>query len=174
MHQTGDEKAWLEIELARYLDYSSLSKEGTPTLVLVMGGVAAGKTRFRREQYSHGYVVLDAGDIFLNLSNGQYFDFPSEHENKMQIIGKALAYRALSERRHIVCELIGDEKERTEEVIKAIKSIGYKVELQGITCDIDVAIERNKARSIDNISAHFSQHYHMQWLAEASARINIE
>ena len=173
MNQTGGDNLWLKIELARFLDYSSLCKEGTSTLVLVMGGVAVGKTRFRRERYSHGYVVLDAGEIFLNLSKGQYFDFPSVLEDQMQRIGSELAYQALSERRHIVCELIG-EQEGTKAMMKAAESMGYKIEVRGLTCDIEVALERNRARSIDNISAHFTQRYHMQWFTEAAARISLD
>ena len=139
-----------------------------------MGGVAVGKTRYRRQQYSHGYVVLDAGEIFLNLSNGQYFDFPSVLEDQMQRIGSALAYQALSERRPIVCELIGDQQEATQAMMKAAKSLRYKLEVRALTCDIEVALARNQARSIDNISAHFTQHYHMQWFTEAAARIRLD
>lgn len=174
MNQIEDDKGWLKMELARFLNYSSLCKEGTPTLVLVMGGVAVGKTRYRRQQYSHGYVVLDAGEIFLNLSKGQHVDFPSVLEDQMQRIGSALAYQALSERRSIVCELIGDQQEATQAMMKAAESVGYKIEMRGLTCDIEVALERNQARSIDNISAHFTQHYHMQWFTEVAARISLE
>ena len=174
MNPTEGDNLWLKIELARFLDYSSLGKEGTPTLVLVMGGVAVGKTHFRRDRYSHGYVVLDAGEIFLNLSKGQYFDFPSVLEDQMQRIGSALAYQALSERRPIVCELIGDQQEGTQAMMKAAESVGYRIEMRALTCDIEVALERNQARSIDNISAHYTQHYHMQWFTEAAARIRLD
>ena len=155
MNQIVEGNDWLEIELARFLDDASLSIEGAPTLLLVMGGVAVGKTRFRRERFPHGYVVLDAGDIFIHLSKGEYFDFPSEHEDKMVAIGKELAFRALSEKHNIVCELTGGEYEPTQAVIKTVKSAGYEVEMQGLTCDLDVAMERNVARGKDNISAYY-------------------
>ncbi len=148
-----------------------MNEKNTPALVLIMGGVAAGKTRFRKGQYPSGYVVLDAGEMFINLSNGQYFDFPSIHKDRMQDLGKELAYRALSERRNIVCEIIGDKNESTSMMIKAVRSIGYEVDIQGVTCDTDVAIERNQSRSINNISAYFTQSYHMRWLLEAASRI---
>lgn len=172
MNQTEDGTGWLKNQLVRFLSSSSLCKDGDPTLVLVMGGVAAGKTRFRRQRYSHGYVVLDAGEIFLELSNGEYFAFPSLLEDQMQIIGSELAYRSLSERHHIVTELIGDEREPTEAMIRAVKAIGYKIILQGLTCDIEVVMERNQARGINNISAYFTQRYHMRWLTEAAEHVS--
>jgi hypothetical protein len=42
----------------------------------------------------------------------------------MDLIGRLVAHRALSERRNIVTEIIGAEVERTQQLIEALKSIG--------------------------------------------------
>jgi GTPase SAR1 family protein len=47
-----------------------------PKLVLILGAVAVGKTTLRRQKYTSGYTHIDAGDIFIELSKGEYYDFP--------------------------------------------------------------------------------------------------
>lgn len=50
-----------------------------------MGGVAAGKTTFRKHRFSTGYVLVDAAEIFLNLSRGEYFPFPGHLEQEKRL-----------------------------------------------------------------------------------------
>ena len=111
-------------EIARFFDDSSLAGGQEPELALILGGVAVGKTRLRRERYSRGYVVVDAGDIFIKLSRNQYLDFPSSLESPLEIIGAAVAQRAVQERRNIVCELIGADLEPLQRLSQTFKSIG--------------------------------------------------
>jgi predicted ATPase len=58
-------------QAARFFDDSSLSRGQTPKLVVISGGVCAGKTTVRRSHYSTGFVVVDAADIFLNSSSAE-------------------------------------------------------------------------------------------------------
>ena len=62
-------------------------KNDQPEFIIVMGGACTGKTTFRKSKYSTGYVNIDAGEIFIELSKGEYYDFPSHLEEKMNQIG---------------------------------------------------------------------------------------
>src|SRR5712691_2963554 len=82
-------------ETNRFFDKSSLPGDGSPQIVIVCGPTATGKTRYRRQKYASGYVVVDAADIFISLSRGEYIDFPSFLEQPMDTIGAAVAKRAM-------------------------------------------------------------------------------
>lgn len=162
-------------EIDRYFDDSSLSSGADPRIVILMGGPAAGKTTIRMQRFSTGHVLVDAGDVFLSLSRGEYFDFPGPFDELLDVIGPLIARRAISERRHIVTELIGSEFEPTKALIEAMRAIGYRVEMQAITCDIEEAQRRNLNRSDDNISAYYTEHYQRAWLhAAATSAVNPE
>lgn len=47
-------------EVGRLFDDSSLSNGVKPRAIILMGGVAAGKTTLRQSKYSHGFVLIDA------------------------------------------------------------------------------------------------------------------
>jgi hypothetical protein len=155
-------------EIDRYFDDSSLSNGSTPNLVLIMGGPAGGKTTMRKDRFSSGFVLVDAAEIFLSLSRGEWFPFPGPFEEIMQIIGPLIAKRAISERRHIVTELIGADFEPTKALIDAMLAIGYHLNLQAITCDIEEAQRRNLNRGDDCISAFYAEHFQRAWLHDAA------
>ncbi len=155
-------------ELESYFDGSSESHGGTPDFVIVMGGPAVGKTTLRKQKFSKGYVLVDAADIFIRLSKGQYLNFPQDLEEPMEAVGALIASRAVAERRHIVTELIGADFEATLELIEAMRSIGYKISVNGVNCDKEEAWRRNLARGDDNISSHFAEKFQRKWLKEAA------
>ncbi|SRR6266446_907757 len=155
-------------EIDRYFDDSSLPNGADPRIVILMGGPAGGKTTIRKQRYSTGYVLVDAAEIFLSLSRGEFFPFPEAFEEPMQIIGGLVAQRAISERRHIVTELIGSEFEPTEALIDAMFAIGYRIDVQAITCDIEEAQRRNLSRGDDCISAYYAEPYQRAWLHDAA------
>jgi hypothetical protein len=154
-------------EIGRYFDDSSLATAQSPQAVIIAGGVAAGKTTLRRAQYSTGYVVLDAAEIFLSLCQGKYLDFPGPIEEPMEWIGRGVAKRIFRERRNFVTEIIGSEIAPVTQLLEAIKSAGYHVEFAGITCDVAAAMERNVGRGKNNISAYYTEHYHRRWILES-------
>jgi hypothetical protein len=133
-----------------------------------LGGPAGGKTTIRKQKYSTGYVLVDSAEIFLSLSRGYFFPFPDAFEEPMQMIGSLVADRAVSERRHIVTEIIGSDFEPTKALIDAMRAIGYQVDIQAITCDIEEAQRRNLSRGDDCISAYFAEPYQRAWLQEAA------
>lgn len=137
-----------------------------PKLVLVMGAVCAGKTTHRTKNYTAGYSSIDAGDIFIELSNGEYFDFPSHLESEMNNIGLKKMKEAIQSRDSIVLELIGSNQESVEDVIELSKKIGYKSSVVQLTCGIEEAKRRNNSRGDDNISAYYCEAYHIDWFKQ--------
>ena len=157
-------------EIDRFFDDSSIPHGEEPKIVILMGGPAGGKTTIRKQRYSTGYVLVDAAQIFLNLSRDEFFPFPEAFEQPMEIIGSLIAERAISERRHIVTELIGSDYEATKALIDALLAIGYRADIQAITCDIEEAQRRNLTRGDDCISAYYAEPYQRRWLLEATLR----
>jgi hypothetical protein len=162
----------LSAEIDRYFDESSVSSGEPPRIVILMGGPASGKTTFRKQRYSAGYVLVDAAEIFLNLSRGEYFPFPEAFEEPMEMIGRLVAQRAVAERRHIVTEVIGADFNTTNELIEAMFAIGYKISAEFINCDIEEAMRRNLARGDDSISCYYAEPYQRRWLLEAAGAVH--
>lgn len=157
-------------EVDRYFDASSVQANEAPRIVLLMGGVAVGKTTMRRKTYGTGYVLVDAADIFINLSRGDYLPFPEAFEEPMGLIGALIAARAIKEGRHIVTELIGADFEPTKALIESMKGIGYKVDIVAIECELEESIRRSENRGDDNISAYYAEKFQRKWLLEAAAK----
>jgi Zeta toxin len=159
-------------EVDRLFNDSSIPADQRPNAVIIMGTPAAGKTTIRKQKYASGYVLIDAADIFLSLSRGEYFPFPEAFQETMDLIGRLVADRALSERRNIVTEIIGAEKEPTRQLIEAIKSIDYAVHLDLITCDdIQEAMRRNMSRGDDDISAYYAEPFQRNWIIDACNKL---
>lgn len=156
-------------EVARFFDDSSIPASGQPEFVLILGPVCSGKTTFRRQNFSKGYVLIDAAEIFLNLSNGEYFEFGEAFGEPMEIIGGMIAKRALEERRNIVTEMIGDEEIKA--VFEVMTAINYKVQIKYLECGIEEAYRRNLNRGDDSISATYTQTYHQRWILNAAKEI---
>ncbi len=60
----------INAETDRFFHDSSLTRGQPPRIVILMGGPASGKTTVRKQRSSTGCVLVDAGEIFLNLSRG--------------------------------------------------------------------------------------------------------
>jgi hypothetical protein len=168
MKNDSDFEIDIESEVDRHFDDSSLSSGASPHIVILLGGVGVGKTAIRKQRYSTGHVIVDAAEIFLSLSRGGLFDFPGPFAQILEVIGGLIARRAITERRHIVTELIGSEFEQTDALLKAMRAVGYHINLHGITCDIEAARKRNLFRGDDNISAYYAEHYQRTWLHGAA------
>jgi hypothetical protein len=157
----------LGAEINKYFDNSSIPASGSPEFVLLCGGPCGGKTTMRKQQYSKGYVLIDAAEIFLSLSNGEYYDFPSIFEEPLELIGSLIARQAIKERRNIVTEIIGATKEMVFPIIDAMLSIGYKTNPVYVHCELEESWKRNVERGNDNISAYYTEPYHKRWILEA-------
>lgn len=138
-----------------------------PQFILIMGGVCSGKTTFRKEKYSDGYIIIDAGEIFIELSKGEYFDFPSHLEDEMNKIGLAKCRNVINKRENIVTEIIGTEYEAVQEILDLMHKVGFETKIEYLECSMDEAWKRNVNRSADDISAHYCEPYHVKWLKQA-------
>ena len=138
-----------------------------PELILIIGGVCAGKTTMRRTNFTKGYTQIDASDIFLELCKGEFLEFPGIHEKEINRIGKEKIQKAIQDKQNIVVELIGDDEQLILTILKDAKEIGYETKILGVTCDIDEAIERNAKRTTDDVSAYYTQEYHIDWLLKS-------
>lgn len=157
-------------EVERFFDDSSLVRDGQPRAVVLMGGVAAGKTTLRLTNYSKGFVLIDAAEIFHHLSGKAFLDFPVALLEPLELIGPLVTQRAISERRNIVTEIIGAESEPTIELVSALTSAGYHVEAITVTCDLEESIRRNQNRG-DNISAYYAEPFQRRWLVDACSQV---
>lgn len=164
----------LAAELLRIVSQAEPTSHGKPVAVVLMGGVAAGKTTLRKQNYGTGYVVIDAADIFLGLSPEQNLDFPDALLGPMEQVGSAVALKALSENRSVVTEIIGADQDKTAELIEALKSIGYEVRVVGVTCDVDEAFTRNMSRGPDNISAYYAERFQINWIIAACQKLQSQ
>jgi hypothetical protein len=159
-----------DTEVDSFFEDSSLSGDETPRLVIVMGGPASGKTTHRKERYATGYVLVDAAEVFLRLAKGRYLDFPDALEQEMEFVGSRVAARAVTERRHIVTELIGADYAATVELIEAMRAIGYQICVEGINCEVEEAQRRNLARGEDNISCYYAEPFQRRWLLDGARK----
>ena len=165
-------EAWrldIDAEMDRLFDDSSLPADGQPVAVIISGGVCAGKTTVRKQEFSTGYVLIDAADIFLSLSRGEFLPFPEALREPLDLIGGLVAKRALAERRNIVTEIIGSEAEPVGQLVDALKSIGYRVQGVVVDCDVEEAVRRNASRGDDSISAYYAEPFQRAWIIDACA-----
>lgn len=144
-----------------------------PRAALVVGPEAAGKTTLRRRRFGSGYAPLDAGEIFLALG-GQELPFPSVLEESVEHAGSAAARRAIAERRNVVCELIGDDCDAVDALIRALRRIGYRVALLGVSGPPAACRQRERARADEDISARLTQEFHLRWLLDAAQAARAE
>ena len=143
-----------------------------PKAVILMGGVSAGKTTLRKQQYSSGYVLIDAGEIFLSLSRGEFLPFPGPLELAMEAVGRGVTVRALSKRHNIVTEIIGGNQQLLDQLITSLQNLGYRVQIAQLTCSSEEAVKRNLTRRLEeSISAHYSEPFHSRWISETSAEL---
>jgi hypothetical protein len=141
-----------------------------PKFVLFVGGVAAGKTTLRRQRCAHGYVHIDAGEMFAELSGRDGGDFPGESEAELEALGSRMATDALRHRKDIAIEVIGDSPEMLDSIAEGLRGIGYEVEAVAVTCDPTEALGRHQhACETDPtyVSAYFTQSFHRRWILVA-------
>lgn len=167
-----DEKLFLfdmRKEVEKFFDDSSVPRGRDPKLVLLLGPVCSGKTFVRKRDYSKGYVLVDAAEIFRSLSRGGRHQFGTIFGEPLDLIGGFVAYRALKERRNVVTEMIGDRREEVEAVIDAALALGYEVEVKAVQCGLDEARRRLRRRGPDEVSARDTQSYHHRWITAAAS-----
>lgn len=156
-HFTGDE--FLAIGDIIKTFWENVPTSNPPKFVMVMGGVGAGKTTIRRQQFADGYVNIDAGEIYQALLKSYDPDDP-KLEDYTAFATHLILKECILEKKNIVIEIIGDSAEAITPVIDKMKEIGYEISVSGITCDPAEAYERHlKAVKEDKnyLSAYYTQ-----------------
>ncbi len=135
-----------------------------PHLVIISGGVGVGKTTHRKEKYSKGWVLVDAGEVYQAIK--PLIEIPEEEETLMYLAGNWLLSKAIADRKNIVIEIIMDKLEPIRTIIGQMKGEGYEVEVIGMVNDIQKSWENNLNRDKDNTSAHYTQDETLSWFEE--------
>lgn len=160
----------IRAHLGELLKKVPAANDAAPKAVILAGGVATGKTTLRRKEYSRGYVIIDAAEIFDFLSKGDVtLDFPDAFLDELELIGPMLACSAVSNRKNIVTEIIGADVDAVVPLISGLKSVGYRVELIALDCDLEEAVRRNEEPA-RGISAYFAESFQIRWIIEACRR----
>ena len=139
-----------------------------PEIAVVYGDPVSGKTRLRHDQYSDGYVTVDAGDMFRYLEQGRILAFPDDLEGPLEMVGSAVAKRAIAERRHIVTEVFGVDPAAMQALLIRMKGIGYATHIDFVRGDPERVEEWNLARGEDNVSSYHTDAFNLRWLMEAA------
>jgi hypothetical protein len=155
-------------EVERFFDDSSLAHGTQPVFKIFMGAGHTGKTTLRCAQCPEGYVVVDAAEVFLNRARGGVYDFPSFLAEPMNVVGGIVARYAVLERRHIATEFLTGSEDSIKGLLDAVTSLGYRIDVQMLTCDPEEAERRNQARGVDCISAYCAQEHQWDWLVAAT------
>ncbi|MDR3547874.1 MAG: zeta toxin family protein [Candidatus Pacebacteria bacterium] len=154
---TGDE--FLRIgEVVEYLLNRGDSSD-TPEFVIFMGGIASGKTTIRHKDYAGGFVHFDFGEIYKEIED-EFGKGEPRLAEYASFASNTILREALKRKKNIVIEIIGETQEPIGLVIDKMREVGYKISVQGITCDVKEAYARHiKATQEDKdyISAHYSQ-----------------
>src|SRR3989344_4440071 len=100
------------------------TSENPPKFVIIMGGVASGKTTLRRRDYSRGFVHVDPGDIFAILRKTMEEDDPKMRPS-MAFASELLLEQALDERKNIVTEIVSIPIEILKPIMDKMTGRGY-------------------------------------------------
>jgi hypothetical protein len=152
--------------LQRWFKYDSRGSE--PEFALITGTGVCGKTRLRHEQFAKSHVNVDAGDIFRRLEGDRILDFPGEHREAIDFVGRVIAKTAIRGKFNIVTEVHALEYDTHRPLIDAMLDAGYKLNCVFLECGFEEAQRRNLARGPRNISAYYTDEFNMKLLMEAA------
>ncbi len=151
-----------------YLATTTADASRPPRCIIICGPPASGKTRHRRSKYPSGYALVDAAAIFISLAPDEILDFPSALQPELEATGQALASAAVHTQIDIVTEVIGGSKALMKELIDSLISVGYKVNVEYVQADVTQALQWNRMRSENNISAYYAEESNIRWLIRAA------
>jgi hypothetical protein len=163
---TSDEVKLAAPKIMQYLKEGN--KSGEPELVIIIGPVAAGKTRHIKENYQNGYVWIDMARIFFDLQRETGIRLNRRNEI-INFIGLVTADLALLEKRNIIIELVGDELERIDNIIEIMKNHGYKVKITMINSLDDDCFPKSKVLKSEYMSSYYTESFHYDWIEKTAA-----
>ena len=138
-----------------------------PICVVVMGGIACGKTRIRHGQLS-GLAAIDPADVYRFLTTNDTI-VPSNIAELLQVVGRKMTIEAVRQRRNIVFEVIPtkDIEPTFLRLIDDLKLLGYNVKVVLVEASLETAAKRNVSRGMSNISCWLTEGDTISWLEQA-------
>ena len=136
----GEEYLKLAKIADEFVQKGSIDKN--PKLIIIVGGIAVGKSTERKNKYNEGYVFIDAGAIYMKLTENETKKVERTEEYSL-IIGEIIITMAVKDKRNIVIELIGDKYEDLDKIIQGMTKRGYKVNIDALIGDIADCYQRH-------------------------------
>lgn len=165
---TSDEVKLSAPKIMQYLKEGHKSEE--PELVIIMGPVAAGKTSYIKKHYANGFVWIDMARIFFDLQKDTGIKLNRKNEI-INFIGIVTLELAILEKRNIVVEMIGEDLEKIEGVIDAMKMQGYntKITIKNSVDDSCFGGENSESKPAEYMSAFYTESFHIDWFEKTAA-----
>ena len=164
MTYPNPDKFDIDIEIEKFFQDSSLIPNEKPKAVILCGGICVGKTTVRKSKFASGYVVIDAAEIFLNLTGSNEPRFPGPLAKTIWKIGSGVFLKAVNCRFNIVTEILGAEAETIEAIIDTFCRFDYTAEILFVDSGFDESVDRKLRRGDDNLSSYFTEGFHMAWI----------
>jgi hypothetical protein len=120
----------------------------------------------REHSFTNGYALLDAGAIFLRLTGSTAPRFPGPWAWAVNRIGKELFQAITRHRYSFVTELIGGDAQVLQDMIQALQTRDYKVDVTLVHANIETCVARQCARGDDNLSAYYTEGFHQKWILD--------
>ncbi len=167
MHKTlelnKEEFDYLKNNVNGFLEKGSIPQE--PQFVVVCGPVGTGKSTIRKKKFNKGFVLIDAGEVYLKLTNNESNRI-EKLEGFIEIVGSLLTAEAIDQKRNIVIEVLMDNEQPIKSIIDKMVEKGYKVKLEYIHADPVTSWKRNISREKHNISSYHTQGQTMAWFSQ--------
>lgn len=168
---SGDECLQIAEAIRPFIENGA--SEATPKFVVLMGGVAAGKTTIRRAQYAEGYTNFEYGEVSIALEKAFGKEHPRLPEYGLFASGLILG-DCLENKKNLVIEIIGGEETEAAlfAVIDAMRGKGYEIAITPIIADIAESYQRHLKAVKDDpdyVSAHFTEKLTLSSLQSALA-----
>lgn len=144
-----------------------------PKFIVLMGGVAAGKTTIRKAQYASGYANFEYGEVYVALEKAFGKDHPRLPEYGL-FAGSLILGDCLENKKNLVIEIIGGEETQDAlfTVIDMMRERGYEIAIMPIITDVAESYQRHLKvvdEDPDYVSAHFSEKLTLNCIQSALA-----
>lgn len=159
---TNDEFEYLSKIVDELLAKGDHSQE--PNFIIMCGGVGSGKSTIRKQKYNEGYVVIDAGEVYLKLTDNEKNKI-DKIDAFIDFVGSFLVSEAIEKKKNIVIEVLLDKQQPIMDIIDKMLKKGYKNNLEFIECDPVEAWKRHLGREKNNISSYNTQDQTMAWFS---------
>lgn len=154
---SGDE--YLKVGSVAKSFFEKIPSSNPPKFVVLMGGIASGKTTIRRAEFSKDYVNLDFGEVDTALRNFMGKGHPRGIEYCM-LACDIILKECVLEKKNMIIEIIGDNYNQLAPVLEKMKEIGYEVQARTIISDVVESYKRHLLATKEDknyISSYYTQ-----------------